>query len=429
MLTRFLHYLRGRRLPYELSYERARDALGADEAQRLELAERKDAKPEILYYLAGDPLPEVRRRVAGNAATPRQADRLLVDDPDTEVRCALARKIARLLPDLPDDTAEKLRELTIEVLEALARDQLPRVRAIIAEEICRSRRVPEHIVQALARDVEAMVAAPVLQYSPLLSDDDLKEIIASGCAQGALEAIARREGVNEGVSDAIVATVDVPAIAALLANPNAQIREETLDRLVEDAESITAWHRPLVMRPGLSVRALRRIATFVAVSLLDTLAERHDLDKATMDEIRLRVRTRIESSDSVDGEPDARERARAEIERAVAAGELDDSYVADAAEAGDGALVCEALAYLTTVPLETVERVVASHVAKAVTALAWAAGLSMRAAVKIQVGVARLPPAEVLHAKHGTEYPVGPEEMGWHLECFGILVNRAKAQG
>ena len=39
---------------------------------------------------------------------------------------------------------------------------------------------------------------------------------------------------------ALSATFDVSAIAALLANPNAQIREEALDRIVESAEEIEA---------------------------------------------------------------------------------------------------------------------------------------------------------------------------------------------
>ena len=53
-----------------------------------------------------------------------------------------------------------LRALTIETLERLARDQLPRVRAVLAESIKSLDCIPKYIVLTLARDVETMVAAP-----------------------------------------------------------------------------------------------------------------------------------------------------------------------------------------------------------------------------------------------------------------------------
>ena len=156
-------------------------------------------------------------------------------------------------------------------MERLANDALPRVRAILAEEIKSARDVPAHIVKRLAHDVELIVSAPVLEYSPLLSDDDLIEIIAGARVEGKLAAIARRAIVGAGVSDAIVATLDVSAVAALLANPNAQIREDTLDRVLESAAEVEAWHLPVVLRADLSLRAVRRIAGFVASSLLEQL--------------------------------------------------------------------------------------------------------------------------------------------------------------
>ena len=90
--------------------------------------------------------------------------------------------------------------------------------------------MPKEIVLKLARDADEMVCVPVLEYSPLLSDADLIEIIATARAQDALAAVARRRGVSETVSDAIVASLDIPAVAALLANPNARVREDTIEQ-------------------------------------------------------------------------------------------------------------------------------------------------------------------------------------------------------
>ena len=153
---------------------------------RRDLARNEETKPEILYYLAEDADPAVRRAVAANAAAPRQANLLLTADADADVRAELAGKIQKLLPDLAPSQTEKLRDLTVKTLDALAHDQLPRVRAALAEAIKESPYIPKSIALQLARDIEAEVAAPILEFSPLLNDADLREIIASGVASAAL---------------------------------------------------------------------------------------------------------------------------------------------------------------------------------------------------------------------------------------------------
>src|SRR5580704_3038944 len=61
-----------------------------NEAACRELAQRTDAPPEALFYLATDGSPEMRRAVAANPSTPAQANRHLADDADDEVRVELA---------------------------------------------------------------------------------------------------------------------------------------------------------------------------------------------------------------------------------------------------------------------------------------------------------------------------------------------------
>jgi len=69
----------------------------------------------------------------------------------------------------------------------------------------------------------------VLEFLPVLTDDDLLDTISSDLLKGALSSIFRRAHVSEIVVDAVVDKDDTDAISELLANPNAQIREETLD--------------------------------------------------------------------------------------------------------------------------------------------------------------------------------------------------------
>ncbi|MGN6147987.1 MAG: DUF2336 domain-containing protein [Rhizomicrobium sp.] len=382
------------------------------------LAVRTDAAPEVLFFLASEGSIKARRAIARNAAAPAHANRLLAEDNDEEVRSELARKIGRLLPDLPDEISERMRALTIETLERLAQDQLPRVRAILAEEIKALDCVPKNVIDMLARDVEEDVAAPILEYSPLLSDADLMEIISSAQAHFTLTAIAQRKPLGANVSAAIAEALDVPAVAALLVNSSAQIREQTLEKIIDHGSRITEWHLPLVLRSDLSQRAIRRIAGFVSAALLDRLAARDGLDKETKSLLAKRVRARID--EPVDDARDPTAQAQSDVALLLKQGRLDDSAVERAAEAGKREFVIAALALLARIPIETARRIIQSGTAKPAVALVWRAKLSMRVAFKVQSLVMRLKGGELLPARDGVDFPLSEDEMLWHLNYFGI---------
>ena len=383
-----------------------------DPKVRQALAGRADVRPELLYFLAADSAPEVRREIAGNTGAPRQADLVLARDVDAEVRCELARKIARLVPELPSEMRERVGDQTLEILELLARDQLPRVRAILSEELKHATRVPHAIIKRLAMDVERIVAAPIAEYSPHLADDDLREIIRGGVV---VDAVARRAAVSERVADAVVATSNLPAIAHLLAYEDAQIREETLDAIIDQAGEAQVLHAPLVQRPDLSMRAIRRIAGFVASSLVATLAARNELDAETRDELNRAMRERINTTAA---EPPENDDAEARAKAAHKAGMIDDSWVDDAMDADQQRLLRHGLALAAEIPAEAAARMLGSRSAKAVVALAWKAGLSMRTAMRLQLRVAHIPAQGMLNARDGLDYPLSPEEMSWQLQYF-----------
>ncbi len=193
---------------------------------------------------------------------------------------------------------------------------MTRVRAILAEEIKHSADVPKFIVSTLARDLESLVAAPVLEYSPLLSDTDLMEIIAAAKAEEVLAAIARRKPLDPKVADAIVSSLDIPAIAALLANPDARIREKTLDELAAQAEKVQAWHEPISLRTDLSRRAIWRIASFVGSSLIEQLVARYGLDEDIGHHLNKELRARLQD----EGKPEKPRRHRNAAKVAAARG-------------------------------------------------------------------------------------------------------------
>ena len=382
-----------------------------------ELAGRADAGPDVLHYLATHGAPATRAAVAANVGAPAVTNRLLADDENEDVRAELAMKIARLMPGLSERESSHVFALTIETLECLARDTAVRVRAILADEIKTLSCLPKDIVLILAHDLNAIVAAPILQYSPLLSDADLIEIIACGHVQEVLTAIAARKPVSEDISERLVQSLDVPAVAALLVNPDARIRKETLDRIVEQAEEIQSWQMPLVLRADLSARAIRRIASLVGASLIERLVARNDLSDATRIHLNRELRARLAEPDLT--APDVMSPEDV-IAQAVRENRMDGLFVEQAAQSGRRELVILGLAHLSGVAEETVRKILAAGNAKPVIALVWHAHLSMRVAFKIQTFLMKLPSREVLPARGGTAFPLSKEEMRWHLNYFNI---------
>jgi uncharacterized protein (DUF2336 family) len=405
------------------AYEKAKKiAKSGDAKARRKLAEREDVQPELLYYLAEDDEPEVRRAIAQNTATPPHADLILASDLHESVREGLAGKLAGLVPDIDGATFGRLHKLTRQTIATLARDELPRVRAIMSEALAElDGKVPDELkklVKALAADEVLEVASPVLERSPLLSERDILSIITSGPPDGALAIVAKRAGLGETLADFVVEHGDENAVTQLLANDSAQIREETLDRILDKAPEIPEWHDPLVRRPQLSVQVTMRIAGFVARSLLDVLLSRSDLDPETAEVVRAIVAGRIETDLPAEGDDGEEEDPADEARRMHAEGKLDDGRLMDAVNAGKRRFATAGLAARASMSYETARDLLATRSAKAVTALAWKAGLEMRDAIQVQLRLAGVSPQSALYARDGTDYPLSEEDLQWQLEFF-----------
>ncbi|HKD47336.1 MAG TPA: DUF2336 domain-containing protein [Rhizomicrobium sp.] len=377
-----------------------------------------DLGAALCEYLAEHGSPATRQAVAANPTAPASINFILAGDAVEEVRAELAFKIARLMPGLEARESEETVALTIATLELLATDSAVRVRSILAEEIKHMECIPHDIALRLAHDLEEAVAAPILEYSPLLSDVDLMEVIAAGKVQKALSIIARRKPLSDEVSDALVQSLDVSAVAALLVNEDAKIRKETMDRIVEQAEEFESWHQPLVMRADLSARAVRRIANFVGAAMIELLTKRQELSEETKSHLARRLRARLEQEEPSFSQ--AESVAAQTVARAKEARALDDGFVENAALAGRRDEVILALADLARVSESTVRKLLDQHSAKPLLALCWHAHLSMRTAFRIQTSIMKLPGHELLPARGGVNFPLSKEEMRWHLSYFGI---------
>ncbi len=387
----------------KVTYEQARDLLDNPDVDiRRALAERDDLEPEILYFLANDPDAEVRRLIAANPSSPDKTVLVLAGDDSADVRCQLAERLGRVVPGMQKDEAVKAWRNIHQALTLLVRDQLPRVRRVLSEALKHVPDAPHDIIFALALDPEVSVATPVLEFSPVLTDQDLLDIIQSSPLTASLVAISRRVNVGEEVSKAIVGAGDTEAIASLLRNPSAQIREETLDLIIDAAPAYAGWHDPLVHRRALNGRAALRIAEFVAESLLKKLAERRDFDPATTQALGHIVRKRLKADQDVPGkdelelalDPIALTLAMSQAVAFDAKGKLTTSAVMRMAAEGLSPMIVAALAHRARLDVGVVAEVVRAASAKGMRSVAWAADFNADDAFTLQIKVARVPPAK-----------------------------------
>jgi len=390
----------------------------SDRVIRCQLAERHDLRPEVLYFLAEDDDADVRRLIALNPTTPRQADLLLANDVDTSVRCDLTEKIAKLAPDVSATERSKIQDLTYDALMVLSRDQVTSVRQILSEALKDVVDAPGDIIRHLAKDMEVVVSGPILQYSPVLTDEDLIEIISSRHAEGALSAISKRQKISESVSDAVIKTNEESAIADLLANTNAQIREDTLDLLADRAQSVLTWHAPLSRRPKLSTNAAKRMAHYLADNLLSALQEREDLPDNVISSLKVEVKKRIDhvtEKEVIEKEKDPIDEVRALHKE----GKLDEALLSNWIDDSRWLFVTSGLAVLSEMRRVTVKKIVASQSGKGLMALTWKAGLSPQMGEIIQFKLAKMPLANIFKQDPKGKFPLTDDELTWHLELFG----------
>lgn len=392
-----------------------------DERTRVRMGAAADTTPEMLLELAADPLVTVRAAVAMNASAPAQVDSLLAGDADERVRSLLARKLAHLVPEMPDRQRGRLEETALATLTGLVEDTAVRVRQAIADVVKDMPHAPRALILRLAQDSAVEVFDPVIRLSPLLTQEDLLSLMQQPGSTATATAIARRANLPEAVCDAIAVSADTAAITRLLENSSAAIREATLDSLISRAAAQEAWHQPLVRRPSLSAHAARALSEIVATQLLDELASRADLLPDMTAELRTRLATRLQpEAPAAKAEPDISD-AMAHAHALFNDDRLDEDALLGAVQRGEARMSTAMLAVAADVAASVVDRAATLRSAKGLVSLVWKAGFTMRVGTPLQTLLARLAPGVALRATAKGGFPLSEEEMRWQIEFLSRM--------
>jgi uncharacterized protein (DUF2336 family) len=302
----------------------------------------------------------------------------LLADSSGEVRAEIAGKIAGSHANLNDVE----RRMADDIFRIMMRDAEVRVREALALQLKDNPLLPHDVAVALAHDVET-VALPILQFSEVLSDQDLIDIIHTHNHLKS-DAVARRSRVSSGVADALVETHDEGAVATLVANAGAEISEATLGRLVEEFSDSEAVSEPLALRNNLPVTVAERLMARVSEDIRQHLRSRKDIDPSLADILLVQARER-----AVLGLADADTDAVKLAGHLYRNGRLTPSIILRAVCMGDIAFFEAALAKLARIRVENARTLIHDAGNRGFAALYERAGLpqplfaAMRAAVDL----------------------------------------------
>ncbi|MFI4949624.1 MAG: DUF2336 domain-containing protein [Caulobacterales bacterium] len=197
--------------------------------------------------------------------------RTLVKGATVAERAAAADKLCRAIDTAP--LSDEDRDTAAEILRIMAADAAEMVRKSLAVTLKESPLVPRDVALKLARDVEG-IALPMLNCSPVFTDEDLVEIVRLGGPMRQL-AIARRPMLSTDVTEAIVEHGSERAVAAACANDNAEFAEAALQEVLVRFEAHERVLSAVAYRKVLPLSIAEKLVTLVGDQLRDHLTAHH----------------------------------------------------------------------------------------------------------------------------------------------------------
>jgi uncharacterized protein (DUF2336 family) len=184
-----------------------------------------------------------------------------------EATSALAR--AYLHSDLSQDDLAAAEGAMIMLLD----DPSPLVRGAMAQVFASAQKAPPVIVHALASD-QPDVALPLLARSPLLGDEDLVDLFATGHPDAQI-AIAGRAMLSRPLAAAIAEVGPADSCLALLENDDADIAAFSIDRIVDRFGHLSPIRENLIGRADLPMATRQALLAKLSQTLAGFVTARH----------------------------------------------------------------------------------------------------------------------------------------------------------
>ena len=191
----------------------------------------------------------------------------------SEERASVAHRLCRRISI--DALSEEERIYADEIIQILAADATELVRRTLSVTLRNSPKLPRDVALKLAKDVES-VALPVLENSPVFSDEDLCELVLAVTA-AKQAAIASRSEVSSDLSEVISEHAAEIAVETLAANPGADLSDKAYEHQISRFPKNANLHEKIVLRDNVPVHIAEKMVSLVSGAVFDMLINRHEL--------------------------------------------------------------------------------------------------------------------------------------------------------
>lgn len=214
--------------------------------------------------------------------------RTLIKGATDDERAIVAHRLCRHIEQ--GDLSAEDRAKAQEILKIMAADAAELVRRALAVTLRNSPVVPHDVAMKLAKDVES-VALPMINFSPVFTDDDLAEIVRLGDPVRQV-AVAKRPVLSETVTTAIVEVGVEKAVETACANDNATFAENALQKAIDRFSESETVLQAVAYRNVLPMAVTERLIVLVGDTLREHLINAHALSPETALQIALGAKER-----------------------------------------------------------------------------------------------------------------------------------------
>ena len=180
--------------------------------------------------------------------------------------------------------AEKKKKVVERLFRGISKDTEVKVRKTLAESIKLSSDIPSDIVIQLAKDINE-VSIPVLEFSDVISDEDLINIITESNNLVKQKSIAKRRVVSKAVSNKLIETNQADVIKGLLKNSGSEINlkdyEDIIDKFSDNINIIES----VIVRDAVAPDIIENIANKVSNEIYSSLLKKHSLILKDLDNV------------------------------------------------------------------------------------------------------------------------------------------------
>ncbi|PIR39151.1 MAG: hypothetical protein COV35_01130 [Alphaproteobacteria bacterium CG11_big_fil_rev_8_21_14_0_20_39_49] len=170
------------------------------------------------------------------------------------------------------------------IFRILLKDTEVEVRKVLSESVKLSKDIPNDVIMELAKDINE-VSIPVLEFSEVLTDDDLIEIIESTEDISKQESVSQRKAVSEVVSNALIETGHASVVDKLLHNDGARVADDGYKKIIDDFSNNEKLLEAMVQREKIPVVIMEKLAKSVSQEIYAKLEEKHKNKIKNLDEV------------------------------------------------------------------------------------------------------------------------------------------------